>query len=80
MYLALTDTIKSKTEMKNLSYDTMKDTMIDEIMKVKNLNSSTYDAGQNDETHMKIFKQGKRFLIKNSWFSGLTLLAKKYCH
>ena len=64
MYLALTDTIKSKTEMKNLSYDTMKETMINEIMKVKNLNSSTYDAGQNDETHMKVFKQGKK-LKKN---------------
>lgn len=47
--------------MKNLSYDTMKDAMIDEIMKVRNLNSSTYDAGQNDETHMKVFKQGKRY-------------------
>ena len=80
MYLALTDTIKSKTEMKNLSYDTMKDAMIDEIMKVRNLNSSTYDAGQNDETHMKVFKQGKRYFKKNSWFSRLTLLARKYCH
>ena len=58
MYLALTDTIKSKTEMTKLSYATMKEAMIDEIMKVKNLSSSTYDAGQNDETLMKVFKQG----------------------
>ncbi len=65
MYLALTDTIQSKTEMKNLSYDTMKETMIDEIMKIKNMNSSNYDASQNDETHMRVFKQGNRYLKEN---------------
>ena len=65
MYLALTDTIKSKTEMKNLSYDTMKETMIDEIMKIKNMNSSNYDASQNDETHMRVFKQGNRYFKEN---------------
>ena len=65
MYLALTDTIQSKTEMKNLSYDTMKETMIDEIMKIKNLNSSNYDASQNDETHMRVFKQGNRYFKEN---------------
>ena len=65
MYLALTDTIKSKTEMKNLSYDKMKESMIDEIMKIKNLNSSNYDASQNDETHMRVFKQGNRYFKEN---------------
>ena len=65
MYLALTDTIKSKTEMQNLSYDKMKETMIDEIMKIKNLNSSNYDASQNDETHMRVFKQGNRYFKEN---------------
>ena len=65
MYLALTDTIKSKTEMKNLSYDKMKESMIDEIMKIKNLNSSNYDVSQNDETHMRVFKQGNRYFKDN---------------
>lgn len=65
MYLALTDTIKSKTEMQNLSYDKMKETMIDEIMKIKNLNSSNYDASQNDETHMRVFKQGNKYFKEN---------------
>ena len=58
MYLALTDTIKSKTEMRNLTYDTMKEVIITEIMKVKNLNSSTYDANQKDETNLQVFNQG----------------------
>ena len=58
MYLALTDTIKSKTEMRNLTYDTMKEVIITEIMKVNNLNSSTYDANQKDETNLQVFNQG----------------------
>ena len=45
--------------MKNLSYDTMKEVIVEEIMKVKNLNSSTYDVNQKDEIHLKMFKQGE---------------------
>ena len=62
MYLALTDTIRSKSEMKNMSYDTMKDTIIEEIMQIKNLNSSTYNHYQSDVNHLKMFKQGN-FLL-----------------
>ena len=58
MYLALTDTIRSKSEMKNMSYDTMKDAIIGEIMKINNLNSSTYDYYQPDVNHLKMYKQG----------------------
>ncbi len=60
MYLALTDTIRSKSEMKNMSYDTMKDTIIEEIMQINNLNSSTYNHYQPDVNHLKMFKQGKK--------------------
>ena len=58
MHLALTDTIRSKSEMKNMSYDTMKDAIIGEIMKINNLNSSTYDYYQPDVNHLKMYKQG----------------------
>ena len=59
MHLALTDSIKTESQMTNLSYDTMKEAIVEEIMKVKNLNSSTYDANQKDEIHLKMFKQGE---------------------
>ena len=62
MYLALTDTIRSKSEMKNMSYDTMKDTIIEEIMQINNLNSSKYNHYQSDVNHLKMFKQGN-FLL-----------------
>ena len=58
MYLALTDTIKSKSEMTSLHYDTMKEGIVGEIMKVRKLNSSTYDANQKDAVHLNQFKQG----------------------
>ena len=44
--------------MRNLTYDTMKEVIITEIMKVNNLNSSTYDANQKDETNLQVFNQG----------------------
>ena len=59
MHLALVDSIKTESQMKNLSYDTMKEVIVEEIMKVKNLNSSTYDVNQKDEIHLKMFKQGE---------------------
>ena len=52
------DTIKSKSEMTSLHYDTMKEGIVGEIMKVRKLNSSTYDANQKDAVHLNQFKQG----------------------
>ena len=59
MHLTLTDSMKTVSQMKNLSYDTMKEAIVEEIMKVKNLNSSTYDVNQKDEIYLKMFKQGE---------------------
>ena len=59
MHLALIDSIKTESQMTNLSYDTMKETIVEEIMKVRNLNGSTYDINQKDEVHLNTFKQGK---------------------
>lgn len=58
MYLALTDTIKTESQMTNLSYYTMKEAIVEEIMLVNNLNSSTYNFNEKDEKHLKEFKQG----------------------
>ena len=60
MYLALTDTVKSKSEMTSLHYDSMKERIVTEIMKVRKLNSSTYDTNQKDEAHLNLFKQGNQ--------------------
>lgn len=59
MHLALIDSIKTESQMTNLSYYTMKEAIVEEIMKVRNLNSSTYDVNQMDEVHLKMFKQGR---------------------
>ena len=50
---------ENKKPNENLSYDTMKEAIVEEIMKVKNLNSSTYDVNQKDEIYLKMFKQGE---------------------
>ena len=59
MHLALIDSIKTESQMTNLSYDTMKEAIVEEIMKVRNLNGSTYDINQKDTVHLNNFKQGK---------------------
>lgn len=57
-HLALTDTIKHKSEMKAFGYDDMKLIMATEISKVERIEVSDYDMNRNDEEILSDFKTG----------------------
>ena len=64
-HLALTDSIKHRSEMVDFGYDMMKQLLVTEIAKVDQIEVADYDARKKDEEVLADFRAGNtQHLVK----------------